>query len=669
METKNIIFLIIFIAAFVILFFSLRKFLKHLSIGQKENRSNRIVERIINVLKIAFLQSKLLRYRIAGIIHFFIFWGFIVFLLAVLEAIIQGFYTQFSFQFLGRLYKIITLIQDIFILLVFFAVLTALFRRFVLRVKRLEVDIKGKIDATVILLLILLVVITMLGMNVSILKTNNFAFSPNEFKPISMFVAETFFKNSNADLSGMTEIFWWAHIIVIFFFMNYLPYSKHFHVYTSIPNVFLGKVGEHKYALKKLNLEDENAEQFGVLDVEHLTWKQILDGYSCTECGRCTENCPANITGKKLSPKEIMRNIRKRHHEKAPLILKKDETNKEILEKTLLHNYITDEEIWACTTCNSCVIECPVMNEHVDAIVDMRRNLVLMESNFPNELNPIFKNLETNFSPWAFNPQDRANWAEGMEIKTMAEDSNCDLLFWVGCAGSYDARYQKVTKAFATILKNAGVDFRILGIEEKCNGDTARRLGNEYLAQMLIQENVETLNNYRVKKIVTTCPHCFNTLKHDYPTFGGNFEVIHHTELIQQLIKENKIKIKDEKLKEKITYHDSCYLGRYNGIYDQPREILNSVIENKLLEMDRKRDKAFCCGAGGGRMFLEENEGTRINNNRTKEAIDTGCSTIAAACPFCITMFEDGLKEYNKEEEIKVKDIAEIVSELVGIRD
>ncbi|MBN1637377.1 MAG: 4Fe-4S dicluster domain-containing protein [Ignavibacteriales bacterium] len=663
METKNIIFIFVFIVAFVILIFRLQKFGRHLSIGQKEDRGGKVGERIKNVLKIAFLQSKLFRYPLAGVIHFFIFWGFVVFLLAVLEAIIQGFYSKFSFEFLGPIYKIITLIQDIFLVLVFIAILVALFRRFILKVERLKVDTKGKIDATIILTLILLVVITMLGINVSILKTTNFSYLPNEFKPISMFVAETFFKNSNTDLSGMIELFWWAHIIVIFFFMNYLPYSKHFHVYSSIPNVYLGKVGEHKYALKKLNLEDENAEQFGVLDVEHLTWKQILDGYACTECGRCSEKCPANTTGKKLSPKEIMRNIRKRNHEKAPLILKKDEKQKDILDKTLLHNYITDEEIWACTTCNACVIECPVMNEHVDAIVDMRRNLVLMESNFPTELNSIFKNLETNFSPWAFNSQDRANWTEGMDIKTFAEDSNCELLFWVGCAGSFDARYQKVSKAFATILKKAGVDFRILGTEEKCNGDTARRLGNEYLAQMLIQENVETLNNYKVKKIVTACPHCFNTLKHDYPSFGGNFEVMHHTELIQQLIKENKIKIKDEKIKQKITYHDSCYLGRYNDIYKQPREILNSMSENKLYEMKRNKDHGFCCGAGGGRMFLEETEGTRINNNRTKEAIDTGCSTIAAACPFCITMFEDGLKEYNKEEEIKVKDIAEIILE------
>jgi len=293
----------------------------------------------------------------------------------------------------------------------------------------------------------------------------------------------------------------------------------------------------------------------------------------------------------------------------------------------------------------------------------MRRNLVLMESAFPAELNPVFKNLETNFTPWAFNPQDRALWAEGMGVKTMSEDPNCEILFWVGCAGSFDARYQKVTKALAKLMQIANINFRILGFEEKCNGDTARRLGNEYLAQTLMQENVETLNNYNVKKIVTACPHCFHSLKNEYPQFGGNFEVLHHSELIANLLKEGKIQLKNDAIHNKVTYHDSCYLGRYNNIIDEPRKVLKSVKGLQLVEMKRNKDKGFCCGAGGGRMFLEELEGSRINVNRTEEAVSTNADTVASACPFCMTMLTDGLKTLEKSETVEVKDISEIILE------
>jgi len=311
----------------------------------------------------------------------------------------------------------------------------------------------------------------------------------------------------------------------------------------------------------------------------------------------------------------------------------------------------------------ACVTECPVTIEHVDAIVDMRRNLVLSESNFPAELNAVFKNIETNFTPWAFNANDRANWAEGLNIKTMAEDPNTEYLFWVGCAGSFDTRYQKVSKAFAQLMQIANVDFRILGAEEKCNGDTARRLGNEYLAQMLMQENVDTLNNYGVKKIVTGCPHCYNSIKNEFPQFGGNYEVLHHSELIHQFLNEGKIKLTTEEQKSKITYHDSCYLGRYNNIYSSPRDPLKMINGVQLTEMKRNLDKGFCCGAGGGRMFLEEVEGTRINNNRAEEAVSTGADIIASACPFCLTMLSDGLKTLEKNEEVETKDIAEIILE------
>ncbi|MEW6196011.1 MAG: heterodisulfide reductase-related iron-sulfur binding cluster [Bacteroidota bacterium] len=665
MTTKNLLFVVVFFFAFGFLFYNLRKIVSYIKLGHKENRFDNVPERIKNVLKIAFGQTKLLREPIAGSIHFLIFWGFILFLFAVLEAIIQGFYSPFSLEFLGPIFSLITFTQDIFGLLLIIAVVWALYRRFVQKVKRLDVGKEGNFDAALILLMIFGVVISMFGQNITHVANNNFVLNDYEIRPISANLSSILFAGPGELTSILYEICWWMHILIVFAFMNFLPYSKHFHVITSIPNVYFSKVGVSKHSLKKINLEDENISQYGAADIEHFTWKQILDGFACTECGRCTASCPAANTGKKLSPRDIIVQIRHRTEEKAPLVLAKISDDNEIIQKTLVHNYISDEELWACTTCMACVYECPVTIEHVDSIVDMRRNLVLMESQFPSELNTVFKNIEANFTPWAFNWQDRANWADGMGIKTMADDPNGEILFWVGCAGSFDARYQKVTKTIAKLMQIANIDFRILGTEEKCNGDTARRLGNEYLAQTLMQENVETLNNYGVKKIVTGCPHCYNSLKNEFPQFGGNFEVLHHTELIEQLLLEGKLKVKNKELNSKITYHDSCYLGRYNDIYDSPRNSLKKVNGVELIEMERNRDKGFCCGAGGGRMFLEETEGTRININRAEEAIKTEADTVASACPFCMTMMNDGLKSLEKTDNVTVKDISEIILENV----
>lgn len=663
MELKNFIFIVIFLAAFAVFAFNVKRLIGYLKVGKKENRFDNPSKRIINVLKIAFGQSKLLRDPVAGTIHFVIFWGFILFLFAVGETIIQGFYSPFSLEFLGPFNSVVTLVKDIFGLLVIAAVLYALYRRYVLKIERLDVGKEGQLDATLILLMILIVVVSMFGQSAAHIAENNFILSKWELYPLSAPLASLFFDGSSASTNLFFEIFWWMHIVVIFVFMNYLPYSKHLHVLSSIPNVYFSKVGNKKYEVKPLDLEDEDAEQFGAADIEHLTWKQLLDGYACTECGRCTAACPAANTGKKLSPRKIIVDIRRRLEEKAPHILAGEGNVEGITDKTLVHDYITDEELWACTTCNACVFECPVTIEHLDSIIDMRRDLVLSEATFPNELNNVFKNLETNFTPWAFNHQDRANWADGMNIKTMAEDNNGEILFWVGCAGSFDNRYIAVTKAFAKLMQKANINFRILGTEEKCNGDTARRLGNEYLAQMMMMENIETLNNYDVKKIVTCCPHCYNSLKNEYPQFGGNFEVIHHTEMIEELLGTNRIELKDEEINNKVTFHDSCYLGRYNDIYDAPRNPLKMIKGLELVEMERNRDKGFCCGAGGGRMFIEETEGQRVNENRTEEALKTNADTIASACPFCMTMMSDGVKTFQKEDTVKVKDIAELILE------
>jgi len=627
---------------------------------KKDDRFDKPWQRIKRVITVVFGQSILLREPLAGSIHFLIFWGFVLFLFVVIETIIQGFFSSFTWEFLGSLYTVITLVSDIFGILVIVSVLFALFRRFIIKIPRLQLDVKSEIDAAVILVLILFIVLSMYGQNAASIALNNFRYHDFELRPVSFAFRSLFSSQDTAAFAF--ELFWWSHILLIFGFLNFLPYSKHLHVLAAVPNVFFANLDDIRNTLKPLDLEDEDAEYFGAADIDQLSWKQILDGYSCTECGRCDAVCPANIVGKSLSPRNILVNIRKRTKDKAPL-LADGITEGEQFEKTLVHDYIDDKVLWQCTTCMACVQECPVMIEHVDSIVDMRRDLVLTESEFPASLNNVFKSLETNFTPWVFNQADRADWAEDLNIKTMAEDPNGEILFWVGCAGSFDERYKKVSQSFAKLMQKANIDFRILGTEEKCNGDTARRLGNEYLAQILMKENIETLNNYGVKKIVTACPHCFHSLKNEYKQFGGNFQVLHHSELIEEITSDGRIQFKDNDKKEKITYHDSCYLGRYNKIYNSPRNSLKNVNGFDYLEMERSRDKGLCCGAGGGRMFLEDEEGGRINIERTKEALATGAEKIATACPFCMTMLTDGVKHFEKTEQVEVKDIAELVLE------
>jgi Fe-S oxidoreductase len=661
MTTKNIIFIIFSIFAWAFFFYSCSNLIRYMLVAKKkDDRFDNIGQRIKRVISIAFGQSKLLREPLAGSIHFVIFWGFVLFLILVVEAIIQGFYSPFTWEILGPVYSIISSVTDVFGILVIMSVLLALYRRFIIKVPRLQLDVKSEIDAAVILTLILFIVVSMYGQNAASIFING-GYHDYEIRPISASLSNVIYSSSNGAVIGY-EVFWWMHILFIFGFLNFLPYSKHLHVLASVPNVFFANTDDIRNTLKPLDLEDEDAEYFGAADIDQLSWKQILDGYSCTECGRCDSVCPANFVGKSLSPRNILVNLRKRTNDKAPLLVN-GITEGEQFEKTLVHDYIEDKVLWQCTTCMACVQECPVMIEHVDSIVDMRRDLVLTESEFPSSLNNVFKSLETNFTPWVFNAADRANWAEGLGIKTLAEDKDCEILFWVGCAGSFDDRYKKVSIALAKLMQKANIDFRILGIEEKCNGDTARRLGNEYLAQMLMMENIETLNNYGVKKIVTACPHCMHSLKSEYKQFGGNFEVIHHSELIEQLIKDGKIQIKDNGSREKLTYHDSCYLGRYNNIYDFPRKSLNYLNSFDYLEMERNKSKGLCCGAGGGRMFLEDEEGGKINNERTKEALETGADKIASACPFCMTMLTDGVKHFEKSDQVEVKDIAELVLE------
>lgn len=661
MPLQNLLFLIIFAISISVFLFNARRLYTYLKIGKPENRFDKPFERLKRVLTIAFGQKKLLREFVAGWMHFFIFWGFIILLSSITDAILEGLFNV-NLSIIGKFYRYIAFLQDLVGVLVILSVIIALYRRYIQRPKRLRVERSSQIDATVILVLIFFIMIMMFGTYATQINLGEAEYYDLRFASIR--IANLIDKFGWETQSVLHSIFWWAHILLVLGFLNYLPFSKHLHIITSIPNVYFSSLKPNG-RLNPISFENiENVERFGALDVEDLTWKQIFDGYTCTECGRCTSACPANLTGKPLSPREIIVSIRKRTFEKAPILLNLQLQNEEVMNKTLVYNYITEDELWACTTCMACVQECPVMIEHVQTIIDMRRYLVLTESKFPTELSTTFRNLENNFTPWAFSHSTRGEWAQGLGIKTLAEDNDVEYLLWVGCAGSFDARYKKVTVAVAKLLKLAGVSFGILGNEEKCTGDPARRAGNEYLAQMLIQENIQTFSKYNVKKIITICPHCFNTLKNEYPDFGGNYEVYHHVEFLEKLLIEGRLKI-TKPIEAKITYHDSCYLGRYNNIYDAPRDILASIKGVKLVEMKRSRDRGLCCGAGGARMFMEEKVGKRINVERTEEALSLNPNVIASACPFCMTMLTDGVKAKDVADKVEVKDIAEILIEAI----
>ena len=658
MGLSNILFTALLVASFLFFGISVRRLLAYLQTGKPEDRFDRPFVRLRNVVKVALLQSKILREPLAGLLHVAIFWGFLALIAAVVESIGEGIAGHFSLRFLGGIYSLLTFTQEIFCLLVIVAVAAALWRRFVSKVKRLQVDAHGNADAAVILVWILLIVSSLLLQNASRISLGEYSAGLNY--PLSSSLAGLF--SGGAASSVWSRIFWWMHIVLVLGFLNYLPYSKHLHVLTSIPNVYFSSL-KARGALKPIDLADESAVKFGAADIDDLTWKQLLDGYTCTECGRCDSVCPANLTGKKLSPRKIIVDTRRRTMEKAPLAAAGEE-NSDITARTLVDTYITEDELWACTTCMACVNECPVTIEHVDEIVDLRRGLVLNESRFPAELRATFDNLERNFTPWGFSHSSRADWAEGLEIPRMSDGGGADVLFWVGCAGAYDARYRKVTQSFAKLMKHAGVKFAILGVEEKCNGDAARRMGNEYLAQSLMTENVATLNGYGVKKIVTTCPHCFHSLKNEYPQFGGTYEVVHHTDFLLNLVQSGKI-APSRSQAGAITFHDSCYLARYNGVVDSPRSLLRAIPRTSLVEMPRSKDRGLCCGAGGGRMWMEEKEGKRINIERTEEALSTHAGAIGTACPFCMTMMSDGVKAKEAGDRVQVKDVAELLWEAV----
>jgi Fe-S oxidoreductase len=485
--------------------------------------------------------------------------------------------------------------------------------------------------------------------------------------PISHFASRVM-SGWRMDLETANFIFSWGHHAIIFFFLLYIPFSKHIHILGAIPNVFFRNLGAMG-TLSRMDFEDESAEKFGVSEVQDYTWKQLMDLYACTECGRCQVACPAYLTEKPLSPYGVIHHLRGHFMDRGRSLLGRSEggdgekADGEGNGAGIIPAAVTEDEIWACTTCGACMQECPPFIEHVQKLVDLRRYLVLTESKFPSEMQQVFRNMEVNYNPWAMGYTQRADWTEGLDVPVAAEKQKFDYLYWVGCAGSFDDRGQAVSRAMVGLLKRAGVDFAILGVEEMCCGETARRMGNEYLAQTLIEGNIEVLKKYEFGTVITTCPHGYNTFKVEYPQFGYTVPVVHHTEFLLQLVREGRLKV-TESLKARGAYHDSCYLGRYNDVLREPRELLGEVVGG-LAEFKRRERRSFCCGAGGGRMWMEETIGTRINEDRVEESLGLDIDHIFTACPFCMTMFEDGLKAKERDD-VKILDVAEVLLKGAG---
>ena len=688
--------------------------------GRPLERFDQPLRRIWGFLVYVIGQKRLLQDPAPGLMHAFIFWGFLALLVTTGNYFLNGLIeTILAWPLNGILWGIAVALANLFIALVLVGVAFATWRRIVVRPARLALSL----DAFRILALITAVVLTELAGDALRLvavpddPARGWAFlaTPlaSALEPIGAQAAATGY-----------GIFAWLHIGFVLVFGTYLPYSKHLHILTSEPNVYFRNL-EPRGALRKMDLEAEPVDgvepTFGAKALTDLTWRHLLDPMSCTECGRCMEFCPASMTGKTLSPKHFMEGLRDQiaaaetalaaaagaqraakgganggaSASEEALTLARGRAE-EALALPIVDNAIPEEAIWQCTTCGWCVEGCPVLIEHVDSIVEIRRNLVLEEGRNPKELNAAFRNMETAGNPWGQPKSARLDWTKGLEVSVLGDgpatpsaapsvqggadgngrwrtiygkDRHGPILYWVGCAGAFDDRNRKVVRAMAQLLRQAKVPFAVLGPRETCSGDPARRAGNEYLFQMLAEENVATLNEagerHGVHTIVASCPHCFNTILNEYPQFGlAEFEVVHHTQLLDRLVAQGRL-VPTEHHEAVVAYHDACYLGRYNGIYEEGRRVVAAVPGQEVTEMNLHHRKGMCCGAGGARMWMEEHEGERINHRRTQQAVDTGASAVATSCPFCLVMLRDGVTDLDRTD-VAVADVAELLADATG---
>jgi len=607
-------------------------------------RSGDVPRRARNEAEIVLGQRKLLQRLGPGLLHAFIFWGFLVLVPTILIAMIGIVDKNDTLPWLGH-QGWYALLVDIFCVLVLAGVIGALWIRKVQRPKRFEGSHLGEAD--LILALIATIVISLLLWHATriALHLNEW---PASWSPVSNALSHLFADNQTTKV--LERVFVWIHVLTILGFLAYLPRSKHLHIFVAAVNVWFGRT-RARGRLEPLKFDDpdipEDEIRFGAGTSKDLTWKQVLDTFSCTECGRCQDACPAFATGKILSPKLVIMGLR-------------DAVFAQDAEAQLVPDAVPADSIWDCVTCGACIQACPVSIEHVDHIVDLRRHLVMVESSFPAEAEPMLRDVERASNPWGKAQSERADWATELGIRILEPgDPAPEYLYWVGCASSFDERARKTAEATAKLLQNANVDFAILGPRESCTGDPARRIGNEYVFQTFAEQNVETLNEAGVTKIVTGCPHCFNTIGNEYPDFGGSYEVIHHSELLSELVRDGRIKATNN-TQLPITYHDSCYLARHNDVVEAPREIVSAI--GKPVEMDRSRKSTFCCGAGGAHMWMEE-RGAAINEERVREAAATGAGTLAVACPFCTVMLDDGVQSAGAD--LRVVDVATLLAEAI----
>ncbi len=625
-------------------------------VGRPIDRSGDVGRRMARETGQVLGQRKLFQRALPGLMHACIFWGFLILLTTILEALGQAIDPRFALPWVGHA-GWLGLAQDVFATLVLVGIAIALWIRLVQRPERFVGS--HRLDAFRILGLITWIILTLFLLRGARIALGDNAY-PTAWTPVSTAVSHLFTWMSAGWQSFFAWFFLWAHLLLVLGFLVYLPYSKHLHIITSAINVWFSST-RPRGALEPLHIDMEKLESgeqsLGAEKLSDLTRKELLDLYACTECGRCQSACPAWNTGKPLSPKLLIMDLRDHLLEEGPGLLQMLAAGETPEQVALVPDVVDDDVVWSCTTCGACVQECPVDIEHIDTIVDLRRALVMGASSFPAEAGAMLRNLESRSNPWGIAQSQRADWAEGLDVAVVSGEAP-EYLYWVGCAGSFDERARDISRSVAELLQRAGVSFAILGPRELCTGDPARRMGNEFLFQTLAEQNVETMNAARVTKVIANCPHCFNTLRNEYPQYGGNYEVIHHTELLGRLVAEGRIR-PTERVETLLAYHDPCYLGRHNQVYDAPRDVLASVPGVRTVEMPRHRERGMCCGAGGARMWMEEGIGKRINVERMDEAAATGADTVGVACPYCLIMLDDGAK--GRGDTTEVLDIAQLV--------
>lgn len=655
-KTIDIFFLLCILVVF---FWGINRRFRLWRTGLQDDRTDRMGFRLKNLIIEGIAHRSILRDPYPGILHLLLFLGFLFPLFII-------FVVQFAFTLPHSLSNAASLLLDIIGFAGVVAILLILYRRYVTRPPRLS---NTPEDLTPLLLLLS---IFLTGFIVESLRLSVIGMDKHEWAPIGNAIASLWTSSGMGDSAKgiLSSVLFRIHFFLVLAAIAYIPFSKLFHLISSPLNILYRSL-EPKGALSHLDLEDEDAESFGINTIEEFSWKHLMDLDACTQCGRCQDHCPAHLTDKPLSPKVLIKSLKDHLYSTVPQRLREKARSKDTRElPRLVGEVISEDVLWACTTCRSCMEHCPVYVEHVDKIVDMRRYVVLMESQFPEELMTAFRGLEKNSNPWGLGLDTRADWVGEMNVPILSEVGGraIDYLFFVGCIRSYDDRNKKVTLAMIKILNHLNVNFAILGMEEGCCGDPARRVGNEYLYQILAQSNIETFKKYSFKKILTTCPHCYNTLKHEYPQLGFSTEVLHHTTFLLEFLKKGQLELTPSQGR-KITYHDPCYLGRYSDLFEPPREILRSLPSTVIREMKRNRADSLCCGAGGGWMWMDEKIGKRINIERLEDALATQCDGVATACPFCVTMFNDAIKDKEVEENFRIWDIAELVADSIAKTD